>query len=265
MLLLRQLPEGLTQVRMATTWLGRPLMFCHAYLVDGLLVDCGHPLVAPEFEQWAEGADIGKAVITHHHEDHAGNAAVLNRMGITPSAHPLAASWLAAPPRLLFYERVIWGQPPPAAVQPLGEQVATPRYLFRVLHTPGHTGDHVALLEESRGWLFSGDLFLGDRLLYLRREEDARQILSSLLAVLRYDFDTVFCAHRGRVPQGRKLLARKYEFLQEKWQEACELSRQGKSDREITRRLLGREGLMTWATAWDLSKRQLVRSLLSEK
>lgn len=40
------------------------------------------------------------------------------------------------------------------------DRLYTDRYRFAVLHTPGHSNDHICLLEPDEGWLFSGDLFL---------------------------------------------------------------------------------------------------------
>src|SRR5207247_1893328 len=76
------------------------------------------------------------------------------------------------------------GARPPAPAAPLGEGVETPRFRFRVIHTPGHATDHVALFEPERGWLFSGDLYLAPRLRYLRADEDVYAMMNSLRRVL---------------------------------------------------------------------------------
>lgn len=258
-------PNGITQISLAATWWGRPLMFCHAYLADGLLIDCGHPLGAREFAAWLKTAPVEQAVLTHYHEDHAGNIPVLNSRGIVPFAHHAALDWLHNPPRLLLYERVLWGQSQPGKAAPVGDHILTSRHCFRVILTPGHTQDHLVLLEEREGWLFAGDLYLGERLYYLRGEERVGQMIASLATVLAADFDLVFCAHRGLVREGKRRLAKKRDFLVENRELARDLFQQGKSENEIARRLFGREGWMTCVTAGDLSKNKLVRSLLSDQ
>lgn len=73
--------------------------------------------------------------------------------------------------------------------------------------------DHVCLFEPEQGWLFSGDLFIHERVRYLRNDEDA-------------------CA---ATEQDR--------LLGERGQQA--LRRQGPALRAISDRLLGREGWIT--------------------
>ncbi len=65
-----------------------------------------------------------------------------------------------------------WGARSPARVGALPERLETPRFHFQVIHTPGHSADHVALFEPERGWLFLGDLYLAPKPRYLRADED---------------------------------------------------------------------------------------------
>ena len=52
-------PEGeLTFIRMARSVLGRPVFWTGAYLVHGLLIDCGPPAVAPELCRALRGTPI---------------------------------------------------------------------------------------------------------------------------------------------------------------------------------------------------------------
>jgi len=261
--MLQVLVQGeVTAVRMARTVLGRPLYPCYAFLVDGLLIDTGLSHVAGAFQAFLQEQHVEQVVITHHHEDHAGNAWVVNAWGLIPYAHPRCVDILSTGFPLQLYRRVIWGPVRPASCQPIPAQIQTGRYTFQVIHTPGHSEDMVVLLERERGWLFSSDLFLSRRLLYLQPEEDVYQIIASLERVLRYEFDVVFCSHRGRLDQGREALRSKLGHLKEL--EACvnDLRAKGWDERAIARLLLGREGWMTWFTGGHFSKRNLVRAFL---
>ena len=255
-------PEGVGELCLWGTVAGRRVMPCRAFLIDGLLVDTCHPRGRAAFQDWLASSRVSQAVLTHHHEDHAGNASLLNARGIVVRGHPSAAVLLAGRRHLPFFERVVWGIPEPAAVHPAPPRIVTGRYAFRVVATPGHTPDHIVLLEEKQGWLFSGDLFLAERLLYLYRDEDLRQLLASLERVLGLDFEVLFCAHRGRVPDGHRVMARKRDFLLDLITKVDELHRAGHGEKEITRRLLGREGAMTWVSRGLFSKRRLVHRIL---
>jgi hypothetical protein len=72
----------------------------------------------------------------------------------------------------------------------------------------------------------------------------------------------MFCAHRGVIASGKAALRRKLDFLESLCQQVADLHRQGRSREEITRRLLGREGLMTLLTGYHFSKRNLIDACL---
>src|SRR5256885_142861 len=152
--------------RMARTVLGRAIYWTGVYLIDGLLVDSGPPNLAHDVRRLVSNLAVRQCVTTHHHEDHSGNHGLLAaELRITPLAHAIGVSRLAvADTHSQLYRRVAWGARPPAPAAPLGEGLETSRFRFRVIHTPGHATDHVALFEPERGWLFSGDLYLAPRL-----------------------------------------------------------------------------------------------------
>src|SRR2546426_6221524 len=98
--------------------------------------------------------------------------------------------------------RVAWGPRPPAPAVPLGEGLETSRFRFRVIHTPGHATDHVALFEPERGWLFSGDLYLAPRLRYLRADEDVYAMMDSLRRGVGLAPPVPFFPHPGGAGRG---------------------------------------------------------------
>src|SRR2546422_2033463 len=167
---------------MARTVLGRAIYWTGVYLIDGLLVDSGPPNLAHDVRRLVSNLAVRQCVTTHHHEDHSGNHGLLAaELRITPLAHAMGVSRLAvADTHSQLYRRVAWGARPPAPASPLGEGLETPRFRFRVIHTPGHATDYVALFEPERGWLFSGDLYLAPRLRYLRADEDVYAMMDSL-------------------------------------------------------------------------------------
>ncbi len=254
--------DGVTFIRASRSFLGRPVFWGGAYLVDGLLVDCGPTVTARELLKVVADRRVEGLVVTHHHEDHYGAAALLlKERGIVPQVPAAALSLLAEGFVLEAYRRFTWGRPPKVRAEVLGTEVHTASLRLSVVPTPGHSADHVCFFEPERGWLFTGDLFLAERLRYLRDDEDLRALIDSLRAVSALPLRQVFCAHRGPVRDGPAALRRKAEALEEIWQRSSELLKQGLPEAEITRRVVGPEGPMTLFSLGRFSARNFVRAV----
>lgn len=254
----------ITRIEMARTIFGRPLYRVSAFLVDRLLIDTGCPATARELLAFCSEQRIRRIVNTHHHEDHVGGNRLLQRKLALPVFAPRASlPYLEQAPRIPFYRRLVWGQPSPSTAAPLGESVRAGRYRFRVVPTPGHAPDHVCLFEPHERWLFTGDLYVHPRIRYLRRVDDAWAQIRSLRKVLALEPELLICSHAGLVDNAQDALRERIEWWERLADEAGRLSESGCSARAITRRLLGREGLMTFLSGGEFSKRNLICSLLN--
>lgn len=252
--------------RMARTYLGRALYWTGVYYLDGLLVDSGPPNLAHQVTQLCRELAVRQCVTTHHHEDHSGNHGLLReQFHITPWAHARGVERIAypEPPRFL-YRRLTWGVRAPGEAQTLGDALETPHLRLQVVETPGHAQDHVALFEPERRWLFTGDLYLGPRLKYLRADEDVHALIASLRRVLALEPEVMFCQHRGRVEDATSRLRQKLDSLVELGERISGLYRRGLTEAAIARALPGSDLLWRLWTAGDFSKRNFVRAFLKQ-
>jgi len=189
---------------------------------DGLtLVDTGLPgstakIFAALRKEGKDPANIKRILLTHLHTDHTGNAADIKRQtGARVYAHRADA---------LLLEKGVSGRPmtltpgitnqfiyqlfiksagntvsPVAVEEKLSDGDVIPLLGgIRVVHTPGHSAGHVALLLPSEGVLIAADLcahVLG--LAYSTLYEDRALGQQSILKAAALSFDTAVFGHGG--------------------------------------------------------------------
>lgn len=241
----------------------KPYMTVRCYCVDGLMVDSGLGTFAGRTLEWARANGAERAVLTHHHEDHSGGTQALQQGGLQVVASEATRERLARGFAVYLYQRVVWGKAPRARVDRLGQLVETQKYRFHVLPAPGHCDDQVVLYEPDQGWLFSGDAFIGEKIRLFRGDEDFQATLVSLQSLCRLDFDSLFCAHRPRMGDGKAALQGKLQHLLDLQGRVLELHARGHSIRAITQQVLGKERWLLYLfSLGDLSKRNLVRAIV---
>lgn len=255
------------RLTMARSFAGKIFYHCHAYLIDRLLIDTGCPCALRPFQQFLDNEKIDRAVITHYHEDHAGNVISLNLSGIPVFAPPSSISRIEQgvvnqPNKDLPYALLIWGKSYGGETHSLPKQIETDHHTFESIAAPGHSEDMHLYYERNEGWLFSGDLFIAARKSYWRKEEDPLQTLQNLKKVLELDFESLFCGHTPFLRQGKEAIKRKIEYLEELKAKATQLYARGTKIPEITKQLLGGEGFFTFLTWGDFSRSRLIEGLL---
>ena len=260
--------EGTTVVRfrMARQVLGRSYYQTAAYWVDGLLIDTGCAHTAPQLTAALKSFRVGQVVNTHSHEDHIGaNAEVQEQFGCPILAHPEALPILQDPKLqpLQLYRRIFWGWPEPSRGSAIGDEMETGAFRFQVIHTPGHSPDHICLFEPDQGWLFSGDAYIGGRDRALRQGYDIHGIIASLKKLAELPVGMI-CSGSGTVrTEGEQHLVKKIEYLEDLGEQIHRLCKEGLSARRIRRRLLGRDPTITFLTLGHFSGQRLVQSYLA--
>jgi glyoxylase-like metal-dependent hydrolase (beta-lactamase superfamily II) len=266
MIQIEQIGE-IRKFRLARTVSGRGLYFTTAYWVDGLMIDTGCAYTVHELIESLEDLPVRCIVNTHSHEDHiAGNAALQAKCGAGVLAHPEALPILAQPrkKRLRPYQWVMWGYPEPSHGRAIGNFVETECHKFEVIHTPGHSLDHICLYEPSQGWLFTGDAYVGGRDRALRLDYNVWQIIDSLKRLASLDVKVLFPGSGTTREDPHEELLSKIEYLEEMGDRVLNLHRQGWSRRRIRRRLFGREMSIAYYTLGHFSGRNLVRSYIED-
>jgi glyoxylase-like metal-dependent hydrolase (beta-lactamase superfamily II) len=257
---------AVVRFRMARELLGKPFYFTAAYWVDGLLIDTGCAHTARQFTSALKGWRVDQVVNTHSHEDHIGaNAEVQETFHCPILAHPDALPILQNPKLqpLQPYRRFFWGWPKSSQGQPIGESVETEHYRFQVIHTPGHSPDHVCLFEPDQGWLFSGDAYIGGQDRALREGYDIYGITASLKKLAELPVQTIFSGSGSIRTNGVQQLQEKIAYLEDLGDRIRALQNQGLSARRIRRRLFGRELSITYFTLGHFSGLRLVQSYLA--
>jgi len=260
----QQTHEDVTAWEIGVSPVGRPLMTTCFYLLDHLVIDCGCAHLRTDVLRLLEDRRPRQLLLTHCHEDHAGNArAVRDRFQVDVCGHPYTVHKLAARQIILPYQRLIWGKCERLEMKAVPEFVETDRYHLRAIHTPGHSKDHTVYLLAEKGWLFSGDLFLAEKIKYFRADENIIDEIESLRKVLTHDFEVLFCGHNPQLEGGRRKLQAKLDYLQELVGRVQAARDKGCTEPEIIRSLdTGSDRLLKLITMGNMSFGNLVRSVL---
>jgi len=170
----------------------------NTYLIasdDGtaVLVDAGvgHPqhLSAIDAQLSATGCRLDHVLVTHGHADHAAGAAAIaaNHPSAIFAKHP-------CPEEDARYD-VAWRAISDGQSISIGEDALT------VLHTPGHSPDHVALWHQATATIFTGDLVIlgGSVMIHWTRGGDLAQYLASLERLLTLQPRVLLPAHGPRI------------------------------------------------------------------
>lgn len=177
-----------------------PATHTNSYLIgfgEGVLIDPGSPY-EEEAERLANGLEatrevlgrsVGEIWLTHHHPDHVGGVAALQkRLSVPVRAHRATMDRLASS-GIVFSE-------------PLGdgEVVRLPsdagELEIEVLHTPGHARGHLCFFERRQGWLIGGDMVSGVGMIVIDPPEGSmEQYLESLARLEALGATTLFPGH----------------------------------------------------------------------
>ena len=229
----------------------------NVFVVRGVMVDCGFPRARDAFAEVLGREKPRGLFITHHHEDHAGNAEVVARAGVPMATSDATLDRLRLPKSIKPYRRITWGSAPPLA----SEVARFEDDALSLIPAPGHCADHSVVWDAKEGTLFGGDLYLGVKVRIAHPGEDPRLLARTLREIARLNPVRLFDAHRGFVPNPTPLLIAKAEWTEEMIGEIERRIARGDSDVAIRREVFGGESLPGYFSAGDYARINFVRAV----
>lgn len=231
------------------------------YVVRGVMIDTSFPYLRGELDAWLARNRVEGALVTHRHEDHAGNIDLLTTRGIPVGMAPETLASVRTPRPIGMYRRVTWGSAAPLPRDPAPFTHAA----LAMLPTPGHTSDHHVVWDAERETLFCGDLFIGVKVRIAHPREDLRGTVRSLRAMAALRPTRVFDAHRGLLADPVGTLTAKADWMEEMFGRVESFADRGWPAARIRDAVLGREDLTGWASAGDYSRLNFVESVLASR
>ena len=229
------------------------------YAVRGTLVDTAFHDVRAELGAWIDANRPEGAIVSHYHEDHAGNVELLAARGLPMWIAPVTLAKVRSPEAILWYRRWCWGAQPP---------LASPVRVYEhpclhMIHTPGHSSEHHVVWDAERETMFGADLFLGVkvRVSHPWPREDVRAQIASLRRAIALRPKRYFDGHRGLVPDAVAQLQAKADWTEDTVGRIDALIERGLDDGEIVKALFGREDKWRLVTSYDYSRRNYVGSV----
>ncbi len=230
------------------------------YRMGGTVIDAGPSNQWRFVKAFLREQPVERLWLTHHHEDHSGNAArIAKTFKLTPLAPKLGQRKLSQGYPTPLLQKLVWGSPKPVLTEPLPRQLQFENGMdVHAIPTPGHAKDLTCFHVPAKGWLFSGDLYIAKSLKYLRSDENLSQLIESIRKVLALEFQTVFCPHAGIIEQGYDALTSKLNNLLHLCSEAQRLHQAGMTVDAISCHLLGPEDGISHVSRQNICKKNLI-------
>lgn len=235
------------------------------YQLDNILIDSGPPNQKKEVINYLENKKFNKLILTHHHEDHSGNASVISQKFDVPVyVHENGILPLKKGFTLKMYQQIFWGKGKNCTAKPVDDFIHSDNgFTLEPIYTPGHCDDHLCFLERKMKWLFTGDLFLSVKPKLFRLDENLNLQIKSLEKILEYDFEIIFCSHRGALENGHDLIKKKLLYFKEIIEKVNFLKSKGLNKKNIVKTVLGKKSFEELISFGHLSKKNFINECVN--
>lgn len=260
--------EDVNYYRFSVYRLGSNVQTVYAFVLDDLLIDTAQRFNRENILKIAKEHEISKIILTHHHEDHSGNVAFLMKeLNVDTYAHPETVRILKKGFSVSVLGKLMNGDVEKAHLKPLLETdlIETKNYSLQPIFTPGHCNDHYCYYEEKHGYLFSGDLYVADKIKYFAPYESIFIQMDSLKKLLQLDFDVLFCSHNPKTENGKKRLQNKLNFFEEFVGTVIKYREQGHTSSEIFAKMGNKENMFYKViTFGNFTAENMVKSVIKD-
>lgn len=222
--------EELSGFRFSVYRLNKNVQTVYVYQLGDTMIDTGQSHSRREVVSHLSGFRNERILLTHFHEDHSGNAGYLSRKWNIPVyAHPSGGDILRKGYKMSPLGILMNGSVDKVFTKPLheGQIIDTGKGTLQPVYTPGHSHDHYAYYVKEKGWLFSGDLYVADKIKYFSDFESMKQQIESLKILCKLDFDVLLCSHNPKLINGKNKLFVKLQDLEDFYGKVLELYYKG--------------------------------------
>lgn len=248
------------RIEMSIAFFGKQIFPINAYVIGDLLIDTGAANTSEDFLDTLTPFTIDTVVNTHAHPDHIGS----NHAFDFVFAHPEGFERLRNPQLEMMIQKFLYGLPKPSNPREVPTEIKVNEYTFDVLHTPGHSPDHISLYEPDQKWAFTGDLLLWGPTREVFVDVKIYDAINSLRNLSTLDIDILFPGHGPPFKNPKEALTRQVETLETFEVQINELHERGWNAEEIRNELFGRERMYVYLCGGKFSALNLVRSYLEK-
>ena len=229
------------------------------------MIDTGCSHTADELNVFLYGMNVERIVNTHFHEDHVGGNRIIGKTHKAAIyAHHDSIPLIRGKQKLYPYQELIWGYPIPSETLPVADVIKMENHEFEVIETPGHSVGHIALVEKSQGWCFSGDIFARENLKVIRPDEDMGETIKSMEKLIFLDAErlVLFTSVGKIIEKGREALAACIRYLEDLAEKSKKLRDQGYDINGIVKKIFGGEHKFAEMTNGQYTTENLIKSVL---